>query len=184
MLDHVYTLNENTPKIKFSVKDGIIPDVIFGLDSKLFLLEERKEAKHAELNKHHHSREVDIIQIVKTIDSSVTQFSIGPWILTTADLDVFLTSIPQEPKEIYRVKGLVRLTPSDLSSPSILYILNYAFGRYALTPVKSTSTLESNRELGLKLTVMGQDLGMWTKKFVHGFKVDSTDLTFYSAERD
>ncbi len=40
MLDHLYTLNDSTPKIKCDGKAGVDPNLIFGLDSKLFQLED------------------------------------------------------------------------------------------------------------------------------------------------
>jgi len=72
--------------------------------------------------------------------------------------DILESALHELPKEsIWRVKGFVHLknqeTPSELSKSQI-YILNWAFGRYDLTPFLSESGLE---ELGvIKLTVMGE----------------------------
>jgi G3E family GTPase len=62
-------------------------------------------------------------------------------------------------ESIWRVKGFVRLKPGNDSgmttgAESQVYILNWAFGRYDLTPFLSESGLE---ELGvMRLTIMGE----------------------------
>jgi hypothetical protein len=63
-LDHVYTLNEDTPIILTYLKEDVAvdPDLVFGLDTRLF--EELKDKYMIDsCVDNHHSREVDIIHL-------------------------------------------------------------------------------------------------------------------------
>lgn len=74
--------------------------------------------------------------------------------------DVLASALHELSKEsIWRVKGFVRLKIGSDSGPnergqSQAYILNWAFGRYDLTPLLSESGLEELEVI--RLTVMGE----------------------------
>lgn len=111
VMDHLYTLNDETPKIKCHPQTGIDPDLIFGLQSKLFL-------KHDNDMEHVHD-EVETITISppETLEKCVL---IDALALLSRDA-------------IWRVKGFVGL------SDERRYILNWAFGRYELTAYEGSS---------------------------------------------
>jgi hypothetical protein len=54
------------------------------------------------------------------------------------------------------VKGIVRLSTPMTNLPYLTHILNYAFGRYELTPMSELDDKEEFRGVGLRLTVMGE----------------------------
>ena len=136
VLDSVNDLNLDTPKVKFSLKDGISSDVVFGIDTKLFELANREEqAVEFTLERDHHENEVDVIRI---------KYDSGPdW--SQSELDMFLSSLSVE--YYYRVKGVIRLGTE-------VYILNWAFGRYSLTLATKTFSEISK----VHLNIMGIDL--------------------------
>jgi hypothetical protein len=74
-------------------------------------------------------------------------------LLTTGILSKALNSLNKE--TIYRVKGFLRLSTGDNRSTFIdTYVLNWAFGRFELTPVDGNSLSE---EFGdVLLTMMGE----------------------------
>ncbi|KAJ3327051.1 hypothetical protein HDU76_012405 [Blyttiomyces sp. JEL0837] len=69
VLDHVYELNEDTPKIKCEGLTGVSPDLVFGIDTQLFQINAKAEGgTHGSLellgDPNHHENEVDIVQIM------------------------------------------------------------------------------------------------------------------------
>ena len=49
-MDHLHTLNDATPKIKCQCRNGVDPNLIFGLQSQLFLSEKKElEVEHDEV---------------------------------------------------------------------------------------------------------------------------------------
>ncbi|KIJ51329.1 hypothetical protein M422DRAFT_26747 [Sphaerobolus stellatus SS14] len=133
VIDHLNDLNDETPQIRCNGKDGVLPSLIFGLDSKLYLegftpsqSDHNDEVEtatisrgpsiphsHHDCNHHTHNHAEDD---VVTLGES----------LTRADLEKALTDLSKE--SIWRVKGFVRFSDDEQ-----LYILNWAFGRYDLT---------------------------------------------------
>ncbi|KAJ3267530.1 hypothetical protein HK104_005797, partial [Borealophlyctis nickersoniae] len=67
VLDHVYTLNEDTPKLKSEGTNGVSPDLVFGLDTKLFSLADREDQVKewdGRMDRGHHYREVDLCTVM------------------------------------------------------------------------------------------------------------------------
>lgn len=161
------TLNDLTPKIRCQGKNGVDPNLIFGLESKLFL--DSTEHNHptgshndevetltlyrgsswgrqhlhdhnggdcdcepvkaeADTHNHHH---------VHTIDEAEEG-------LERVVLDGALGTLSKE--SIWRVKGFVKLKGSGV------HILNWAFGRFELTPMLEVS---GENEV-VRFTVMGE----------------------------
>ena len=54
------------------------------------------------------------------------------------------------------MKGIVRLATPMTNISYATHILNYAFGRYELTPLPSLDDQEEFKGVGLRLTVMGE----------------------------
>ncbi|EED85978.1 predicted protein, partial [Postia placenta Mad-698-R] len=120
LIDHLNTLNDLTPKIKCKGREGVDPDLIFGLDSKLF------QSDQVHLDAHHHD-EVETATVYRGSDPSVHghhQHTSGVECACAVD-DTVGTSHEGAPIEegllnaalqglsketIWRVKGFVRLS--------------------------------------------------------------------------
>ncbi|KAJ2656072.1 hypothetical protein IW148_005789 [Coemansia sp. RSA 1199] len=165
VVDHVNDLNTDTPKVKINAGTGVNPEVIFGLDTSLFSLAERESAA-SEVSHGHHSQEIDLIEVVRKWTGDSAQ------LISSADFVDLLKHLPSE--DVYRVKGLVRLsdavadeadTPAatplaaDVSVSGLLYIVNHAFGRYTFTPL--TVNAHQHESVLARLTVMGNGLRMY-----------------------
>jgi len=179
LIDHLNTLNDQTPKIKCEGRNGIDPSLIFGLDSKLYLdshnLGEADSLHHDEvetvtvyrgaaqekLKAHHHDHEhhsnSDGSSCTCDHSSSAPASSDPPQdgasgpseFVEESRLSDALSSLSKE--AVWRVKGFVRIEKG-------LFILNWAFGRYDLT---SGDKLDLSTHANLakdvvKLTVMGE----------------------------
>ncbi|CAG8516929.1 5252_t:CDS:2 [Acaulospora morrowiae] len=182
VIDHVNDLNTDTPKIKCEGKRGVSPDLIFGIDTKLFSLTQNTELIDPRITDHHQA-EVDLIQVIVLVHGNVS-YKGGDAITTdlTASMtkrrfETFLESLPKD--DIYRLKGIVKLADhSNLNPESIthletndvkwneqnnhmqkeateqMYIVNHAFGRYTLTPIQRMHNLPS-MNIRIKITIMG-----------------------------
>ncbi|RKP33130.1 hypothetical protein BJ085DRAFT_34720, partial [Dimargaris cristalligena] len=182
VIDRVNDLNTDTPKVR-SGHDSDIPisaDLIFGIDTQLFSLAERAQSSKSKSGTHsshqdhdHHSQEIDRIEVHKPLSATFMGYP-------RHDFEAFLTSLPKE--DIYRVKGLIRIvdTPADSAR---LHILNFAFGRYTLTPLLNETTAQDHRALGARLTVMGQDLAMHRPAVARGFQLTPEEMAFYAKQR-
>ncbi|KAG1055625.1 hypothetical protein G6F43_002424 [Rhizopus delemar] len=148
VLDAINVLNTDTPKVKCD-KEGVSPDLVFGLDTELFKVGYSKSntLEAMVFDPHHQKNEVDLIQITQDINNNG---------LTVESLETFLKSMPKD--DIYRIKGFVRLSDGQL------IIVNHAFGRFSITPVENEETLENTKDVQVKITVMGQDLRMYTER--------------------
>ncbi|KAF7375022.1 COBW domain-containing protein C15D4.05 [Mycena sanguinolenta] len=154
VLDHLHTLNDLTPKIRCQGRNGVDPNLIFGLESKLFL-----DAGPAVSTAPSHNDEVETVPVYvgsgprekhehhdhcgcatpAEVDPGEQSDGIDKEVLTAA-----LATLSKE--TIWRVKGLVQLKGQGV------YILNWAFGRFELTPL-----VDDLEEKGtVKLTVMGE----------------------------
>ncbi|KAJ6513401.1 CobW/HypB/UreG, nucleotide-binding domain-containing protein [Mycena sanguinolenta] len=155
VLDHLHTLNDLTPKIRCQGRNGVDPNLIFGLESKLFL-----EAGPAVSAVPGHNDEVETVSVyvgygprekhehhdhqcgcatLAEVDPEERPDGIDKEALTAA-----LATLSKE--TIWRVKGLVRLKGQGM------HILNWAFGRFDLTPLVD----HSEEQGSVKLTVMGE----------------------------
>ena len=169
VFDHLHTLNDLTPKVKASKATGVDPNLLFGLDSKLF-------HEPMPVTTPDHDREVQTFTILKGAEGPThhhcgsgeecggeghSHLEAEPNGLGDAgglERSLLLGALGSLSKEsIWRVKGFVRLLPE-----SQVYILNWAFGRYELELCDA-----QNSHPEIQLTVMGQRGEM--KRLVHRF---------------
>lgn len=135
VMDDLYTLNDQTPKLRCKGKSGVPPSLIFGLDSKKGLEPslggtENQEEGHDEVetatiwlggNDPTHKHEGDCAH--KCNHSNSTNGTVNTYI----DRTTLAEALEKIPKGIiYRVKGFVQTEESGI------HILNWAFGRYDL----------------------------------------------------
>lgn len=151
VIDHVATLNPDTPRVRFSAQEPLSLKVAFGLDTKLFQLAEHRNLFDGD--KDHHSKEVETLTLEKLEHDPVLLSS-------CASVEAALASIPLLNKEtVFRIKGFVRIRP--VSGPPLWYILNWAFGSLRWTPILESQLGSLNSDFKTKsliLTVMGKDL--------------------------
>ena len=163
-LDHVYTLNEDTPVIKTYEKEDIAvdPDLIFGLDTRLF--EELKGDKYMidGVVDGHDSREIDLIHMESAAAETITRDK----------LDEILETCFKE--EVYRIKGFVKIEGEGTC------ILNFAFGRWQIT---SLTRSVKEGEPGIRLTVMlARGEGRrWQKEFSKSFAEQNVQVHYHPA---
>jgi len=167
-MDHLFTLNEHTPKIKCVNRTEVDPSLLFGIDSKLFQLDSLDSApcqfhnnshSHSEADDHHHEQhggsQHDEVE-------TATILSDAPSPLTMDTLESALAALPKD--VVYRVKGFIPLIhplndtktvgESDGSGlDAQRTILNWAFGRFETT---SLAPLISQAAPDLRLTIMGE----------------------------
>lgn len=162
MLDHLNTLNDLTPKIRCNERDSVDPSLLFGVDTKLFL-DSQHETNIPGEDIHH-----DEVQTVTLSRGSGTSRVAGhvchdstcndSHLLNAAvcegegasaiDEGLLRDALEAVSKEtVWRIKGFVRLE-------SGVYILNWAFGRYELTPCGKDE--EPVKGYAVRLTVMGE----------------------------
>ncbi|KAF8072089.1 CobW/HypB/UreG, nucleotide-binding domain-containing protein [Lyophyllum atratum] len=164
VLDHLNTLNDLTPKIRCNGRNGVDPNLIFGLDTRLFLdkADDRYPDAIASHNdevetitlylgsvngrpQHTHSHNhgsCDECTLTKTgLDPASGQLEES---LAKEDLSSALHTLSKE--SVWRVKGFVRLKEGGV------HILNWAFGRFELIPMVEQSGTEET----IRLTVMGE----------------------------
>jgi G3E family GTPase len=168
-MDHLYTLNESTPKIKCVAQTGVDPSLIFGLDTKLFMPNQLHSLNHSHDAKHGHDHELDSLHHneVETatirLESRGTAASPKPS-LTRGTLEEALTMLPKA--SVYRVKGFIIFTcapesPNPIHTPTSVaeeaFILNWAFGRFELVPFKPSTNpgVALNWDI-IRLTIMGE----------------------------
>lgn len=167
VIDHINVLNTDTPKVKCD-KNGVSPDLVFGLDTPLFKVGYNKHHTLEDnvFDPHHQENEVDLIQILQSVSENK---------LSLEQLETFLKSMPKE--DIYRIKGFVRLDDGKLS------IINHAFSRWTLTPVENEDTLDNTKDVQIRITVMGQDLRMYTEKVKALLNGEQGDIQLTPAHR-
>jgi len=163
VLDHVYGLNPDSKVMRCRGKEGVNPDVVFGLDTLLFAslndvtLADTERLGHAD----HHDREVDLIQLV-------TERPLAA--MDRATVEQFLLSLSGD--QVYRIKGILRL------GDGTVVIANFAFGRpdwTVLTRYESPKTLQ--------VVFMGVDLRGFTARIQAFFGVTPDEITFHEAHR-
>lgn len=153
VLDHLHTLNDLTPKIRCQGRNGVDPNLIFGVESKLFLEVGGQAAPshndevetvslyagYGQREKHQHNDHCHCLPGSHTpaaIDQEERSDGLDEEVLTIA-----LGALSKE--SIWRVKGLVRLRGKGM------HILNWAFGRFELTALG----VDSQEQGTVKLTV-------------------------------
>ncbi|KAI8993352.1 CobW/HypB/UreG, nucleotide-binding domain-containing protein [Pilobolus umbonatus] len=167
VIDHINELNTDTPRVKCD-KDGVSPDLLFGLDTQLFRVgyEKNKQLEDMIFDPHHQENEVDLIQILQRVNEKK---------LSLSSLEQFLKSMPKD--DVYRIKGFVRLDDNKL------YIINHAFGRWTLMPVENEDTLQNTKDVQIKITVMGQGLRMYQEKVKALLNGQEGDIKLTAAHR-
>ncbi|KAG1796712.1 CobW/HypB/UreG, nucleotide-binding domain-containing protein, partial [Suillus plorans] len=167
LIDNLNTLNLDTPKIKCNGRNGVDPNVLFGIDSKLFRdpIPQGIEDHHDEVktltayrgflptchNHEHHDRESCTSHIEVDVDKGM--------------LESALASLSKE--SVWRVKGFIRLD-------SAIWILNWAFGRYDLTLLKGDTSFM--RDASIRLTMMGDKYELDRKPIPVAVKKFCADL--------
>jgi len=173
-MDHLFTLNEYTLKIKCIGRTGVDPSLLFGVDTKLFSVTSDEHDPHHDGHDHDHDHskhqeadgsqhdEVEVATILA--DDSI---KLGP-VLTRDALEQALAKLPKD--VVYRVKGYVPLLSStsgdsvtegngianNTGEPVEMIILNWAFGRFETTPYTPSAAAPSKSTSGLRLTIMGE----------------------------
>jgi G3E family GTPase len=170
-MDHLFTLNEYTPKIKCTNRTDVDPSLLFGIDSKLFPLDSSYSSlnhshshSHSAADTHHHEQhngsqhdEVETATILSEVPSHP---------LRQEALEIALASLPKD--VVYRVKGFIHLirpagdakntaetAESKLEAHTV--ILNWAFGRFEITRLTPSTTDSVSVLAGsLRLTIMGE----------------------------
>lgn len=170
VIDHLNDLNDETPRLRCSGRNGVPPSLIFGLDSKLYLensITTNRTEHHDEVETITVSRGVALhfnsargdqhMHMHRTPSMESTQIPST----TTLVRDTLVSALEALPKEsVWRVKGYVQFADDHQ-----VWILNWAFGRYELTAIASTSVGSGGGQL--QLTVMGAkgEIGTPTRKF-------------------
>jgi G3E family GTPase len=134
----LYDLNPDTPKIR-THKGFVSPEVIFGIDSQLFLLlnqhqcdDSHQEAKKdaEEMHQHHLSTVCIDTCCHPEHQEEVSVFHWTGELSGTFDRHKLLEFLNGLNNQFYRVKGFLKL-----SEDSIMQLVNFAFGRYNFFPV-------------------------------------------------
>ncbi|KAI8598260.1 CobW/HypB/UreG, nucleotide-binding domain-containing protein [Dissophora ornata] len=140
VIDRVNDLNTDAPKVFVNVDQPVSPELIFGLDTKLFELQgamaPNNKTFQDELdqhgNKNHHKNELDTMEIK----------CFGNRNSLTGNLDLqkfekFLGTLDKD--DVYRLKGFVRLSgileTGSEETTSAICVVNHAFGKWTITPV-------------------------------------------------
>lgn len=161
MLDHLNTLNDLTPKIRCNGRDGVDPNLLFGVDTKLF--QDSLQETNILWGELHHD-EVQTLTIIRGSgtsrvtghhchdetcnDNHPLDATVGGEGVSAIEEELLRDALEAVSKEtVWRIKGFVRLE-------SGVYILNWAFGRYELTPCGKDQ--EPAQGYAVRLTVMGE----------------------------
>jgi len=147
VLDDVYDLNLTTPKVK--TDHGLVsPELVFGLDSRLFETAEQVAEEERNKEPNHHRLEVEIMEVHsdKVIDRPA--------------LERLLKELP--PEYFYRIKGMVAFGDGH-------YLLNYVFGRFDLLKMVKYSN-------STKVVFMGKELRDHAGKIRSALGLTETEL--------
>ncbi|KAG0345921.1 hypothetical protein BG005_001035 [Podila minutissima] len=182
VIDRVNDLNTDAPKVYVDVDKPVSPELIFGLDTKLFQLQGVDHAHtHSDDHKHdhidHHEHELDTMDIQCFGSKSGSQGH------TLANFEKFLGTLDKD--DVYRLKGFVRLSGIKREDGTVIErptvcVVNHAFGKWTIIPVEerdevkqdeSDSSLASSEHadsvLELHFILMGE-LRMIESRIVHG----------------
>lgn len=143
-LDRVGDLEVQTAWVK-SVKGWVDKEVALGIDGAMIRSEGIREAIEREQEEnlrgsHHHQDEVEVLSVLLTAEDR------RPHGISLDDFEELLLSAPKD--EVYRIKGLVasKAAPPDSRGDRRssldgdgkgLYVLNWAFSRWAYTALSS-----------------------------------------------
>ncbi|KAI1317681.1 hypothetical protein EDD11_007987 [Mortierella claussenii] len=152
VIDRVNDLNTDAPKVFVNVDQPVSPELIFGLDTKLFELQgamaPNNRAFQEELDQHgnkaHHKNELDTMEIkcfggINDVSLSLEKF------------EQFLGTLDKD--DVYRLKGFVRLSgingaesqDKSMTATSIC-VVNHAFGKWTIIPTPEKSQVADEEE--------------------------------------
>ncbi|KDQ53107.1 hypothetical protein JAAARDRAFT_197603 [Jaapia argillacea MUCL 33604] len=169
VIDHLNTLNDTTPKIRCQGKAGVDPNIVFGLDTKLFV----DSASGSDFVDVTHNHEVETVTVYRGpslgprhVDHShahglechcaenghgevqASNLNDSAERVEQVSEDLLLKALHTLSKEtVWRVKGFVRFDGGGVR------ILNWAFGRFELTVLDDYTGEQGDI---VKLTVMGE----------------------------
>ncbi|KAG6820484.1 hypothetical protein H0H93_016546 [Arthromyces matolae] len=157
VLDHLNTLNDQTPQIRCNGRNGVDPNLIFGLETGLFLDKpdpDRNLGHHDEVEtltlyrgspeghpRHHHQEQCH--HCVEATSQEAA--AISDQEISRVDFVHALQFLTKE--TIWRVKGFIKLKDEGI------HILNWAFGRYDLIVLAAQEDLAQET---IRFTVMGE----------------------------
>ncbi|KAJ3997865.1 CobW/HypB/UreG, nucleotide-binding domain-containing protein [Lentinula boryana] len=160
VLDYLHTLNDLTPKLRCDGRNGVDPNLIFGIESKLFL------DKNAHNQDPSHIEEVETLTLYRGSAASQghkhdddhvhadghngilgNRSSDSHQSIPLETLEESLSKLSKE--SVWRVKGFVRVQGANVET----FILNWAFGRYDLTKSDPSVLTEDS---SVRLTAMGE----------------------------
>ena len=152
-LDDLYEINLDTPKIKTDL-GKVHPELIFGLDSKLFLTQESVDKEETHADRQHHAHEVEILEIRPK---------------KLFDPKELLTKLKQLPKtDFYRIKGVFK-------TKDTAFIMNCSFGECTIMYI---SSMDGDQ----RLVCMGDDLKKHQETLENIFQVSKDALIFTPKE--
>ncbi|KAG0366146.1 hypothetical protein BGZ54_005741 [Gamsiella multidivaricata] len=126
VIDRVNDLNTDAPKVFVNADQPVSPELIFGLDTKLFEL----QGAMAPNNK-----------AFEDEDGRAGHLSLEKF-------EQFLATLDKD--DVYRLKGFVRLSGirnGDGETPRILVcVINHAFGKWTIIPMPEKQDLEPSEE--------------------------------------
>ncbi|KAK5810299.1 CobW/HypB/UreG, nucleotide-binding domain-containing protein [Linnemannia elongata] len=149
VIDRVNDLNTDAPKVLVNVDQPVSPELIFGLDTKLFQLQgptgPNNKIFQDELNqngdKTHHRNELDTMEI-KCYGPKTRH---PEKVLKLATFEKFLGTLSKE--DVYRLKGFVRLSGvTESATETTVCVVNHAFGKWTIIPVPEKDNLEPSAE--------------------------------------
>ncbi len=143
-LDDLYT-----PKIKTD-HGHISPDIIFGLDSKLFLTQASVLQEEQSVDRAHQESEVDLIEIAPE------------HIFDLHELDEKLQAFPK--KKFYRIKGVIRTAAGNA-------VLNNSFGT-------TNFTMLDKKDIVPRVVFMGEEIKDHENMIAETFQVALDSLRY------
>ncbi|KAF9207033.1 hypothetical protein BGZ49_001312 [Haplosporangium sp. Z 27] len=150
VIDRVNDLNTDAPKVFVNVDQPVSPELIFGLDTKLFELQGAMAPNNKDFKKEleqngteaHHKNELDTMEIKCFGNKSDIEAN-----LSLEKFEKFLGTLDKE--DVYRLKGFVRLSGvSNASNEESTHIcvVNHAFGKWTIIPVPEKQDLEPSKD--------------------------------------
>jgi G3E family GTPase len=141
-------LNTDAPKVFVNKDIPVSPELIFGLDTKLFELQGAMGPQNAAFRQEidnpngkttdHHENELDTMEIKCFGDKDGE-------VMSLKQFESFLGTLDKE--DVYRLKGFVRLSgirddlDTSASATTRICVVNHAFGKWTVIPVPERGTL-------------------------------------------
>jgi len=146
VIDRVNDLNTDAPKVFVNKDVPVSPELIFGLDTKLFELQGAMGPHNAAFQKEidpnsnsdHHENELDTMEIKCFGEKGGEAMSLDRF-------ERFLGTLDKD--DVYRLKGFVRLSgikvddDPSASTTTQMCVVNHAFGKWTVIPVPKKHAL-------------------------------------------